>query len=154
MEKKDSANVKIHPMVIFGIALIIAYGLGSLWTLEYPDFSLSVYLGKALIGIGILLVIYATINFSKHETSENCNASVTTLITSGAFRLSRNPVYVGFFIIFLGLSLEWNNVWLLIVAVPLIVAIYQIVIVKEEAYLERKFGAEYSRYKSSVRRWL
>jgi hypothetical protein len=54
----------------------------------------------------------------------------------------------------LGIGLLLNNAWVLLVLIPVLVTMHYGVIIREEAYLERKFGDEYLRYKANVRRWL
>ena len=76
------------------------------------------------------------------------------IVTDGPYRLSRNPAYLGMTLTYAGIAIVWNAPWAL---VPLPVAIAVIdrgVIVREERYLERKFGARYMDYKRRVRRWI
>ena len=78
----------------------------------------------------------------------------TTLVTTGIFAVSRNPLYVGFTGLHLGLALVLGSLWAL-AALPLaLLAVLWGAILPEEAYLAGKFGAEYADDRSKVRRWL
>ena len=78
----------------------------------------------------------------------------TALVTSGPYRLSRNPGYLGMALAFAGISLMTSAVWSLASLVPTLALIEFGVIRREERYLERTFGAEYRDYKARTRRWL
>lgn len=75
-----------------------------------------------------------------------------TLVTSGAFSISRNPIYVGFTLIYLGFAIAIKS-WLIILRIPLLIYFYRSA-VKEEKIMEQKFGEKYLRYKAKVPRFL
>ena len=78
---------------------------------------------------------------------------VPKLTTEGPFRLSRNPGYLSFVMIYAGIALLRNSLWAILL-LPLVVMVMQReVIGREESYLERTFGEEYLTYKVRVRRW-
>ncbi len=72
----------------------------------------------------------------------------------GIYRLSRNPMYVSLAFVYLGIACWVNSLWILLLMVPVLVVVDQGIIKREEHYLEQKFGDEYLRYKSEVRRWI
>ena len=82
------------------------------------------------------------------------NLPAKAIVTSGPFRFSRNPLYCSLTLLYLGLSAFLNTWWSLILLVPLLLVMHVGVVRREERYLERKFGEEYRRYRSSVRRYL
>jgi len=75
-------------------------------------------------------------------------------VAAGAYRFTRNPVYLGMVLGLIGLAIAFNSLWLLMALVPFALVIRYGVITREEAYLERKFGDVYRRYRARVRRWL
>ncbi len=75
-------------------------------------------------------------------------------MTGGAYRLSRNPMYTGLAVTYLGLALLFGSWWPLILWPLVIVAVRQLVIRPEERYLTQRFGQTYTDYQSRVRRWL
>jgi protein-S-isoprenylcysteine O-methyltransferase Ste14 len=78
----------------------------------------------------------------------------TALVTEGPFRYSRNPIYLALTLLYLGVALLINALWILLLVVPVLVVICYGVIAREEAYLARKFGDAYRQYTAQVRRWL
>jgi protein-S-isoprenylcysteine O-methyltransferase Ste14 len=76
------------------------------------------------------------------------------IVRTGPYRLSRNPIYLAFSLLQLGIAIWVNSVWLLMTLAGAVALMHCVVIPKEEQYLERKFGAQYMDYKASVRRWL
>lgn len=104
-------------------------------------------LGLALSGTGIAAVI-------RHRTTIVPHHPVTTLLTSGAYRLSRNPMYTGLATAYLGLALLIGSWWPLVFWPLVIVGVRQLVIGPEEEYLTQRFGQTYTDYRSRVRRWL
>jgi protein-S-isoprenylcysteine O-methyltransferase Ste14 len=78
----------------------------------------------------------------------------TALVTEGPFRYSRNPSYVALTLLYVGVALLINALWILLLVVPALVVLRYGVIAREEAYLTRKFGEAYRQYTTQVRRWL
>jgi len=75
------------------------------------------------------------------------------LVVSGPYRFSRNPDYVGQALVYTGIALVLNSVWVLLAQLPARLLIPHVVIAREERYLESRFGAEYARFCQHVRRW-
>jgi protein-S-isoprenylcysteine O-methyltransferase Ste14 len=78
----------------------------------------------------------------------------TALVTAGPYRFTRNPVYIGFVLVYFGLSIVLTSVWVLLLLAPVLVILQRGVVKPEEAYLERKFGDAYRAYEARVPRWL
>jgi protein-S-isoprenylcysteine O-methyltransferase Ste14 len=75
-------------------------------------------------------------------------------VTRGIHGWSRNPIYLGMFLVYGGIGIAVRSPWILILLLPLAATIRYGVVAREEAYLERRFGAAYRHYKARVRRWL
>jgi protein-S-isoprenylcysteine O-methyltransferase Ste14 len=103
---------------------------------------------------GFLLAIWAIVRIRKAGTRVETDKPTTTIVTSGPFRFTRNPIYTGMFLGQTGFAIGFDDLWFLATLVPFYLVIRYGVIAREEAYLERKFGAVYLNYKSRVRRWL
>jgi protein-S-isoprenylcysteine O-methyltransferase Ste14 len=111
-------------------------------------------LGVILIVLNFVCGIPAIRGMLQAKTSPNPQRPSTTLILSGVYQRTRNPMYVGLTMVFAGALILNQNMWGLLF-VPLLVWLITIwVIIPEETYLEEKFGLEYAKYKSSVRRWI
>ena len=111
--------------------------------------------------VGVLLVVLVGVSvvnllraFKRHETSSDPKEEVTSIVDTGLFRFSRNPGYLAAGVLHAALGLLLNNVWVLLTIVPAMIAIHKVVVLREEAYLEEKFGKAYLDYRSRVRRWI
>jgi len=85
---------------------------------------------------------------------ERTNTPTATIIDTGLFAFSRNPIYAGAFIATVGVAVIYNMLWILATLVPFCLVIRYGVVAREEAYLERRFGDAYLAYKARVRRWI
>ena len=109
---------------------------------------------------GILVVCGAVITGSaigifKHAgTTMRPDRGASTLVTTGSYRFTRNPMYLGLALVYSGIAIADQSIWALIL-LPVVLAILQRHAIKpEEAFLERRFGADYLVYKATVRRWI
>jgi len=153
-EHKDHADVKIHPPILTLIFIALAYVLGRfvLGSLMAPFVLRNI--GFALTFIGFLCGVGAFIEFRKARTTLDPHGSVKQLVTSGIYRFTRNPIYLGFLLMVIGFPLNLGFYTGIVVAPFFVVTMDRLVIEKEEAYLEKKFKDIYTNYKSRVRRWL
>ncbi len=151
----DHANVVIMPPLLYGLGLVAGIALqfvaASHTGLSAP---LRWIVGAILLAGGGWAALEFARAFSRIEQDRNPNTPTPAIITEGIYRYSRNPAYVGLTAILLGIGLVLDNAWILLAAIPVVVIMHWGVILREEAYLERAFGEEYLRYRSSVRRWL
>lgn len=110
--------------------------------------------GVLLAVVVVVLVVFLLRAFSRHGTSPDPKEESTAIVDTGPFRFSRNPSYVGAGLLQAVLGLLFNNVWVLLTIVPAMIVIHYVVVLREEAYMEEKFGDAYLDYKSRVRRWI
>ncbi|MCP4433215.1 MAG: isoprenylcysteine carboxylmethyltransferase family protein [Gammaproteobacteria bacterium] len=110
--------------------------------------------GYLIIAIAFSIMLIAAWSFFRFKTHIEPWKPTSTIITSGIFGLSRNPIYTGFCIATPGVGLVLNSWWIIISVAPLIWLLYSLVIRLEESYLLRKFGNDYRSYQQRVRRWL
>jgi protein-S-isoprenylcysteine O-methyltransferase Ste14 len=82
------------------------------------------------------------------------NEPTRALVTTGVHGWTRNPIYLGMLLLYLGIGMAARSAWTLILAPPLALTLRYGVVAREEAYLERRFGDAYAAYKARVRRWL
>ena len=92
--------------------------------------------------------------FRMADTSVRRTHPTTTIVRTGPYRLSRNPIYLSFILLLLGLAVWFSDLWLLVTVAPAAGFIALVVIPREERFLERNFHDQYSSYKATVRRWL
>jgi protein-S-isoprenylcysteine O-methyltransferase Ste14 len=153
----ETAGVIARPPLLFLAALLLGFALERL----VPSaFTLSgCYLvhwtvGGCLILIGFAFAAAGIRNFSQAATPVPTNEPTRVLVTTGIHGWSRNPIYLGLFLVYTGIGVTAGSLWALIVALPLAITIRYGVVAREEAYLERHFGDAYRDYKARVRRWM
>lgn len=151
---RDHPGVAVLPPFLYGGAFLVALVLHWLWRLPITAPAATLWPGivLAVLAIGIMMVARRTMESA--GTNVNPMLPTTAIVTSGAFRFSRNPLYVALTLFFLGLKLAFDT-WWGIILLPLVLAVMHFgVILREERYLERKFGEPYREYRSRVRRYL
>ena len=107
-----------------------------------------------LIVGGLLLDGAAAGYFRRLGTAVEPWKPSTVLATDGLYRFSRNPIYLGFAITYVGLAVAMDSVLILLLLIPCLIVVDRFVIAREERYLSARFGADYDAYRARVRRWL
>ena len=151
----DTAQVIIRPPLAWGLAVIA--GLALNWLVPLPFLPVDVpagWLGAMMFVLALALVAWAIANITGTGSNVPTNLPTTTIVESGPYRFTRNPIYLGMFLGLIGLAIAFHNLWLLMMLVPFALVIRYGVVAREDAYLERKFGDVYRGYRSRVRRWL
>jgi protein-S-isoprenylcysteine O-methyltransferase Ste14 len=151
-EKKERANIKIEPSVIVLVFAALALLLGRVFVFPVPQ--IVHWFGLALSAFGLTLGLLALREFKRMRASSNPKDAATTLVTSGIYDFTRNPVYLGFLFILIGFPLSNGNYWGILITPMFIIVMNALVIQREEAYLEKKFKEQFAGYKLRVRRWL
>ena len=147
-------NRNIHPPLVMLAHLLAAFLLKWLIPLPFGFPKSFEWAGYIFVLCGVGLAFSAVSQFGKMQTTLDPHGSVSAIVTSGPYRFSRNPIYLGFVCTLIGLPLALGSYWGAILSPMLMVLMFQLVIKHEEAYLEDKFKDVYSSYKSRVRRWL
>jgi protein-S-isoprenylcysteine O-methyltransferase Ste14 len=143
--------------VIFGIPFLAAIALQLAVPLSLPKGLLTparIPGGAVLIILGVALVVLARREFARRGQPTDPGRPTTRVVTTGVFSVSRNPLYLGGICVLVGIALAIDLPWVLVLLLPALVACHYILIAPEERYLAAKFGAEYTLYAASVRRWL
>jgi protein-S-isoprenylcysteine O-methyltransferase Ste14 len=110
--------------------------------------------GAILAACGFVLVGLGTRRFVAAGTNIPPDLPTTALVVDGIYGWTRNPLYLGATLVYLGLSVAAGSLWALVLLAPLLWVVNVGVIAREERYLERKFGDAYRAYKGRVRRWI
>ena len=142
----------LRPPIVFLGAILLGIALDRAWPL--PFISALWWLGPIVTLAAVLLFLLSLREFRAAGTSVRGSTRTTTIVRTGPYRFSRNPIYVSFVLLVLGLSVWLNTLWLLVTLVPAFGFIAVVVIPREERFLERNFHDQYSSYKATVRRWL
>jgi protein-S-isoprenylcysteine O-methyltransferase Ste14 len=120
--------------------------------LDIPE-SIEIF-GYLLVLFGITIAILVATSFRRAGTAIEPWKPTTSIVTTGFYGWSRNPIYAGFCLINIGIGIASNSIWIFVSFIPAAFLLYHVAIAKEEAYLAEKFGEEYLTYKNKVRRWV
>jgi protein-S-isoprenylcysteine O-methyltransferase Ste14 len=152
-----TAGVIARPPLIFLAALLSGFVLDRLLRLPFPVSAgnpIHWIVGGVLILIGLTLMVRGIGNFTRAGTPVPTIKPTLTLVTTGIYSRTRNPIYLGMLLLYGGIGVAIPSPWTLILALPLALTISYGVVAREEAYLERRFGDAFVDYKRRVRRWL
>lgn len=153
---KDGAAVRIPPPLVYLGAVIVGVIVQAFVAplpIELP-FGLRITVGAAAAVLSVVLVGLANNLFRRTDQDPKPWVTTPEIISTGVYRITRNPMYVGMGLLQIAIGVGLAN-WWIIILVPVVLAIVYLTAIRhEEAYLERKFGRVYIDYKHSVRRWL
>jgi protein-S-isoprenylcysteine O-methyltransferase Ste14 len=152
--KSDTSGIRVPPPLYYVAAFLAGVALELIFPTSWPP--LGVRLAAALFAGAAWLALdgAAMVSFRRAGTSMVPMNPTTALVTSGPYRVTRNPMYVGMAFLYVALAFAFGVIWALAFLPAVIVMIDRFVIAREEPYLERKFGQAYRDYKARVRRWL
>ena len=152
--ERDAPKVITIPPLVYVPFLAMGIVLDFLFPLPLLPNRVQYLVGFAVMAVSGLIIPFVLLEFRKARTDFNPRKPTTAIITTGPFRFSRNPSYVGLTLLCVGIGIAADSIWILGLLIPAIVVMHYGVIAREERYLGNKFGEEYLRYKRSVRRWL
>jgi protein-S-isoprenylcysteine O-methyltransferase Ste14 len=151
--KKGPATI-VPPPLVYPAGLAAGWGIDRYIPLEFHGGDGLRLLALLLVALGLMLIAWALYTIWQHHTTVNPYKAVTHLVSVGPFAFSRNPIYVGDWLIYAGISLLLKTWWTL----PFTPVIWWImryhVIAHEEAHLEAQFGDAFGEYRARVRRWI
>jgi protein-S-isoprenylcysteine O-methyltransferase Ste14 len=110
--------------------------------------------GWGLVAAGLALAVWAALCFRAARTSIVPRERPSALVTSGPYRLSRNPIYLADLVILAGVALILRAPWALGLLAPFQQVLLRLFVLPEEAVLEAELGRRYLDYKARVRRWV
>ena len=150
----DNPGVVAPPPLIYGLPLAAGLYMNRRDPFPVMPAEYAWWIGVALIAVGVVLGVSAFVQFQLKHTSVMPYKPTTAIIRSGPFRITRNPVYLALTLGYIGTALMLNSMWPLLLLPLVLLVVHRGVILREERYLEQKFGDEYNSYKMSVRRWI
>ena len=153
----ETAGVIARPPLLLVAALLLGFVLDRLVRLPFPVPGIDLAhwgVGGSLILIGLALGAAGIRNFSRAGMPVRSIKPTRALVTTGIHGWTRNPIYLGMFLLYGGIGVAAQSPWILILTLPLAITIRYGVVAREEAYLERRFGDTYRDYKDRVRRWV
>lgn len=156
-ETDRGPGLPLPPPVLLLAALIVAIVLDwvPLHFLAQPvGLNMQVIVGLLLAAGSVWLVLTAARLFQREGTNVIPTQPALKVVTSGPYRFTRNPMYLGMVLFLLGMSLIFSLEWGVILTPLLWIGYDRLIVVREEAYLSRKFGADYRALLGQTRRWL
>ena len=144
--------VLARPPIVYLVSILAGFGLNAVWPVRMAPDAVEP-LGGMLILLAVALFALSVREFRRARTPIRTRKPVMSIITNGPYRFSRNPIYLSFTLLQLGLGVWANSVWLVGMLIPTLVLMSYGVIAREERYMAQKFGDEYLQYKRAVRRW-
>ena len=153
-KSSESAGAVVPPPLIALAIIALGVGLGVTWPAKIVPTPWQYIVGGVIIIAALLLATNAFRNFGQAKTPVPTYRTPTTLVTSGVYAITRNPIYLSMMLLIMGLGVTLDNVWLLLLAAVFQQIIRWGVIAREEKYLEAKFGEEYRTFKEQTRRWI
>jgi protein-S-isoprenylcysteine O-methyltransferase Ste14 len=148
------ANPIVRPPLVALTSLVSGLILNVPWPLPFVPHALRLPVGCVLVAMAAALFSCSIRQFRMAGTPVPGNKPTTAIVHTGPYRVSRNPIYLAFFALHLGLAIWVNSLWLVATFVATVAIIAVVVVPREERYLTERFGPEYLEYKASVGRWL
>lgn len=152
-ELLDHAAVALPPPLIY-LGWLAGWLLERRWPMTWNPGLASQVLGVVLGAAGGCLGAASLLALRAAHTSPNPFKPTQAITTRGPYAFSRNPIYLGFALLYAGIAVLARIGWGLVLLPVVLMAVRGLVIVREEAYLERKFGQAYRDYLGRVRRWV
>ena len=154
---KDSPDIVALPPLLMLGAVIASAMLNFIWPLDLLPPPPNPWVTATAIGLGVIgfaLAIWGALTFRKAETNIDPREPSLVLVSSGPYRFTRNPMYVGLLFALPAIGLLLSVEWSVPMVAPLWAALHWGVVLREEAYLEAKFGQPYRDYLARTRRWI
>lgn len=151
---QDKPATLLPPPLVYLAGLAAGWLINQLVPLEFSGGEGMRLAGLALIALGLLLMLWAAATLWRHHTTVNPYKGVAHLVSAGPFAFSRNPIYVGDWLVYAGATLLLKTWWTL----PMIPVVWWLmryhVIAHEETHLLARYGQAYKDYTNRVRRWI
>ena len=147
-------NKKIMPPTYFIVLLFLSIGLHFVFPVMRLISSPYNYLGILIIIFGIILNLWTDSLFKKKQTTVKPHEMPNFFISSGPFRISRHPMYLGMALILLGVAVFLGSLITFVFPIIFVIIMEKLFIPIEEKNLEKKFGNKYIAYKKRVRKWI
>ncbi len=154
--KIDHPGVYLPPPLFYVIIFFMSIYSQKAFPLPtmFLETSVAFMVGVLFVMMGLIIAIPALIKFFQTKNTLITIKPANSLQTSGIYSVSRNPMYLGLLILYTGIAFLQNNLWALLFIPIVLWVVTKFIIVKEEKYLGRNFGSEYTAYCKKVRRWI
>lgn len=148
----DSPPVMIHPPILFGVGFLAGLVLNFWLGLSFGVGDM-VKIGYLFIAGGFALAAWSVWHLRAADTNVPTNLPTTALVATGPYRTTRNPIYIALAIAFLGLACLLDAPLAMVSLIPILIVLHAGVVLREEQYLEEKFGDAYREYVARTKRY-
>ncbi len=149
-----SPGIHFPPPFIYVALFLLGLLLDQLVPVNPLPRTFSRLVAAVLLLPGFGLVFWSLWLFFRARTSPLPMRPTTALVFSGPYRWTRNPMYLGMLLLYLGAALLFDVFWALVLTPAVVMLVGRLVIRREERYLDAKFGEDYRLYQTQVRRWI
>lgn len=146
---------RLPPPLFYALAFAAGMALqATTVSLRMGEGPVRLVIGAVVAGLGLVLAVSAVAHVRRRHTTVVPHRAVAVLVTTGPFRLSRNPMYAGLALAYVGGALLAGSWWPLLTLPAALIAVRSLVIAPEERYLATRFADRYAQYSGRTRRWL
>lgn len=154
MSADENTPVRLPPPLFYLAGLFFGYSLDRVIKWQLPEWPALYGVATTAAALALLLVLSALWTFKRHKTTVLPYRRANTLVTSGPYGFTRNPMYLSFSLLHLACALAQLSPGMLLALPFVCYAVQEHVIKGEEAALAQHFGEQWQRYSAKVRRWL
>ncbi len=154
MPDRDLPGVRFPPPLLYIGGFLVGLGLELAFPIDELPVALAVALGVLCLLVFLALDGGAMARFFRAKTSVIPAKPTTALVTSGPYRCTRNPMYLGMAFLYAGFAFGFGVFWAFVFLPLVLLVVDRVVIPPEERFLRAHFGDEFAQYSSRVRRWL
>tara|TARA_Y100000590_G_C15685981_1_gene1001678 strand:- start:1550 stop:2041 length:492 start_codon:yes stop_codon:yes gene_type:complete len=147
-------NIRIQPPLIFAIFMLLAIFLHKFAHELSIKYSILNTFGFLISICGIIINMWSMNKYRKYKTSSHPKHQAFKLIQDGPYKFSRNPLYLGNWMMIFGFGFGLNILWISITSFLALLVVNFFVVLPEERYMYDIFGEDYKDYSKNVRRWL
>lgn len=149
-----SPGIHVPPPLVYAAGLALGLWMSTRMPSQWLPAAVCRAAGWTLIAGALLLVLPAFFGFFRARTTVRPDRPASSLVTSGPYRFTRNPMYVSMTLLYAGVATLYQSIWAWLLLSVVVVYIDRQVIRLEERFLARRFGADYTRFCAQVRRWI
>jgi protein-S-isoprenylcysteine O-methyltransferase Ste14 len=150
----DAPNVRIIPPLVYLAGIVIGFLANAWMPIKVVPSSVAWTIGGILVFCGAAVTGSAVLRFKDADTTVRPDRAASTLVIAGPYRITRNPMYLGFALAYLGIAIAGQSIWALVLLPVVLIIVQRGAIEPEEAFLQKHFGTDYISYRNRVRRWI
>lgn len=152
--EEHGPDIGINPALIAVGFMLAGILLNHLHPLPLPDGWPATAIGIGVISVAGALAVWAFLQFQRADTGMRPDEPASELLTGGPYRYTRNPQYIVLALVQVTVACWLDNLWILLLTPLTMIVVDRYAVVREERYLEQRFGQEYRDYRRRVRRWI